>query len=341
MSMLSDPAEIALVVDLLRQTTTQQVIQTFLKSKDLPSSGTWDELRDKRILPAVAAGAVTREELIQLLRSSEECGRQHVFLYSCKPKRAIEIMAEARVRAAAATVGLEHLVEQAAVLDQPHVPTFVDIRWDRAAVDLRMYVKEVEQRRSRHLLGEVEDLDSCRVTRTYEVRNERAVNLVRLHRTGLLEMRIAARSTGSRKYDDAVRSFWYRLRFILQDSDFSMISLAPFKNRLMLGDADLKAKVRSSNSVLRNEFGTRMDVSSGADDADLYGDSGAEKGAAAFLAENGGHCEGSVFAFVKNADLSRDIHVLLSGAPNEFAISADCSEADYEYVLHQIRAFNT
>ena len=37
---------------------------------------------------------------------------------------------------------------------------------------------------------------------------------------------------------------------------------------------------------------------------------------------------------------SRDVHVLLKGALNEFAVTAKCSKQDYEYVLTQLRKYN-
>jgi hypothetical protein len=37
---------------------------------------------------------------------------------------------------------------------------------------------------------------------------------------------------------------------------------------------------------------------------------------------------------------SKDVHVLLRGAINEFAVTAKCSKQDYEYVLDQLRRNN-
>ena len=37
---------------------------------------------------------------------------------------------------------------------------------------------------------------------------------------------------------------------------------------------------------------------------------------------------------------SKDVHVILKGKLNEFAIPAQCSKQDYEYVLNQLRKYN-
>lgn len=42
-----------------------------------------------------------------------------------------------------------------------------------------------------------------------------------------------------------------------------------------------------------------------------------------------------------NADGSeKEIHVLLNGEANEFAVTAAITEEEYEYVLHQVRKYN-
>jgi hypothetical protein len=38
--------------------------------------------------------------------------------------------------------------------------------------------------------------------------------------------------------------------------------------------------------------------------------------------------------------LSRDLHVLLGGLSNEFAVTMQCTRDDYEKVLADIRSFN-
>ncbi|MGB6104596.1 MAG: hypothetical protein WBF88_12215 [Pusillimonas sp.] len=328
------------VVDLLRQTSTKETIQEFLKTKGLPFSGTWDELRDKRLIPAVEARTCTVAELIDLLRSAEEHGKQHVFLYKCEPQDAVVTMERGRIRAELARRNQVNVLEQPAILERPLTPTIVDTRWKTGTIDLAMVIKEVETRESQHPLREERSADGMILTKTYELRRERAVNLVRLHHDGFLEMRISARSTGSTKYRQDVGMFWARLRGLLNQANFRPVALAEVKARTLSDRDNLGDRIRFSNSNLRNEDGTTMTVSSRGIDADLYGDSGAANGIKAFLDEDG-YCEGSNFFFRKNNDLSKDIHVVLTGEPNEFAITADCSEGDYEYVLNQIRAINT
>lgn len=328
------------VIELLRQTSTKETIQEFLKGKGLPISGTWEQLRDKRLLPAVRERRCSLGELIDLLRSAEEHGRQHVFLYKCDPKDALAAMDRTRVEAELRRRNDVGLLTNPKILEQPPTPTISDVRWTSAVVDLAIIIKQVETREAQHPLREERSPDGMILTKTYELRRERAVNLVRLHRDGFLEMRISARRTGSTKYKEDVGLFWIRLQGLLVQSVFKPVPLTNLKAKIVRDRELLAGRIRFSNSNLRNEDGTTMTVSSRGADADLYGDSGAANSIKAFLDEEG-YCEGSNFFFTKNNELSKDIHVLLTGEANEFAITADCSEGDYEYVLNQIRTINS
>jgi hypothetical protein len=318
------------------------VVGDFLKSKNVASSGTWDVLLNKRIIPAVENHVITNEELIELLRASEECGHQHVFLYKArKGVDPIALMDRQRIKAAATKQGVADLIEAPRILDQPVKPTFADIRWDAAKVDLSMTIKEVYGHEGRDFSHEVRDPQANTVTRVYVLKKERAVNVARLDRDGNLEIRLSARSTGSTKYGDDLQAFWGRINPFLSLGDFAPIPLAKAKLRLVTDRDKLKARIRFSNSKLRNGNGTTMNVASGNDDVDdLYDDDGAGQGSAAFLAVDGGYCEGSNFHFKQGAELSRDVHVIMAGQPHEFALTADCTSEDYQYVLGEVRTLN-
>lgn len=336
---MEDLQRARVAVELLRQTSTKDTIQAFLKSKGLPFSGTWEDIRDRRLLPAVEAHTCTVQELVDLLRSAEEHGRQHIFLYKCEMRDAAVAMDRGRICAELVGRNLSGVLEQPAILERPLIPTIVDVRWPGPAVDRALIIKEVETRESQHPLREQRSPDGKTLTKTYELRQERAVNLIRLHRDGFLEIRISARSTGSTRYKQDVGMFWARLRGLLDQAKFRPVLLTELKAKTLSDREGLGDRIRFSNSYLRNEDGTTMMVSSSGIDADLYGDSGAANGIKAFLDEDG-YCEGSTFFFTKNSDLSKDVHVLLTGELNEFAITADCSEEDYEYVLNQVRTIN-
>lgn len=327
------------ILALLRQTSTKEVLQSFLKVKGIPSTGTWEDLEDKRVVPAVEGNTVSNAELLELLRSAEEHGRQHVFLYRADEGIAQSLMARPRVQAALRSMGLEALLDAPSVLDQPDMASIVDVRWHSADVDLSLVIKIVETREAQFPIGEERSPDGKILTKKYELRPERAVSVARLHRDGLLEVRISARSTGSKKYEQDLALFWSRVNGLLEFAPFRPWAFKELKERIAKDAEGLKSKIRFSNSRLRNEQGAVMEISSRGFDADLYGDAGASDGMSAFL-EHDGYCEGSNFFFIQNETLSKDVHVYLAGLPYEFAIVAGCSKEDYEYVLNEIRSLN-
>lgn len=52
------------------------------------------------------------------------------------------------------------------------------------------------------------------------------------------------------------------------------------------------------------------------------------------------YCDDANVWFKKSDALSQKTHVMLSGENNEFALPANCTKGDYEYVLGQIQLFN-
>jgi hypothetical protein len=54
------------------------------------------------------------------------------------------------------------------------------------------------------------------------------------------------------------------------------------------------------------------------------------------------HCDASNIWFKAGPGSvpARDLHVLLAGDVNEFAITARCSETDFEYALSELRSLN-
>jgi hypothetical protein len=109
--------------------------------------------------------------------------------------------------------------------------------------------------------------------------------------------------------------------------------------------ASLKNVLRYSDSTLRNALGTALSASTGDEQASLFNDPGASNSLDEFL-KHKAYCDTSNVWWLKGGgkqaknefDMlpSKDVHVLLKGAANEFAVTAKCSKQDYEYVLDQL-----
>jgi len=327
------------IAALIQEATSLTVVSAFLKSKGLTSSaGTWNDMINKRLIPAVQDGHLTNEGLIGLLRSVEECGRQHVFLYFCSKARASELMDRKRVGQVAAKLGVADLLTAAKATSKPAQPELVDVRWDTAAVDLSLTIKAVEIREYQKYIGTRPYGNELH--KIYSRVQERCVNLAKLHRNGLLEIRVAAHSN-STKYDADIRRFWHQIGAFLPSGDFKESSLSVAKDRLWGERAELSEKIRYTDSTIRNEAGNVLRGAAGGDKSDLVSDEAVSK-SLDFLLEHddAAYCEGANIWFKETVGLSTDVHVLLGGEVNEFALPASCTAEDYQYVLDQLRSLN-
>lgn len=336
--MADDINQTRLIAELLQQTTSIPVVSAFLKEKGLASSaGSWDDMREKRLVPAVSENHLTNADLIGLLRDAEENGRQHVFLYAIDSDLVDGILDARNIQSALKTMKLEHLWENPIVLDQPENPTIADVRVEGVGRGRTLVVKEIEQRVHYRPDGVEKDGDTLK--KVYRIQRERVVNVARLHATGLLELRFGSHSNTS-KYVDDIRRFRLQIATLIPTKECFEMSLSNAKSKILQNRRDLGDLIRYSNSTLRNENGVVLHAATGAEGSDLNSDKGAQDSIDAFIAEEG-ECEGLNFFFkAQPPKVPKDVHVLLSGELNEFAIPANCTAEDYDYVLDQIRRLN-
>jgi hypothetical protein len=302
------------------------------------SAGRWEDAFEKRTIPAIKDGKIARSDLISLLREIEEYGRQHVFLFKTSKTRALEFTNANYIRQELKRIGREDLMDEPPVLDRPNQLTLTDVRVEPVHGGNRIVVKAVETRRYRKFISE--ERDGNRITRTYEEMEERAVNVVRLLPNGLLEMRVQTH-TGS-EYSNQVAEFWSLINPLLPQLNFQPHSVSPAKQFLWTNRKTLAAKIRYSDSRLRNATGTVLSAATGDIQASLYDDDRAAASLDTFL-KGDALCDKSNVFWLKgtNGTPSKDIHILLDGDINEFVITATCTRADYQYVLDEINQANS
>lgn len=330
--------DIPRIAELLRFSTSRKVVQNFLRSKNLAHSSTsWDEFITKRIIQPVDDGELDVKDLLNLLASAEEFGKQHIFLYQCSAKAAAELLDPARLTPVLKKRGLESLIEAPLALDTPEVATIVEIRIEAAKVPLSLTIKEVYAHEALKQTGIARDGDS--LTKTWKVVRTRAVNVAKLHRDGLLELRLASVSESS--YKEQLERFIRQLGDIIPVQMFDTVDFSSAKAKLCDEKDALSDKIRFADTILRNEFGTTFRVASGSRDDDLAQDEGARAGEGAFLGHNGAYPDGHNFFFREVPDeLSKEMLILMSGEANEFGVMANCDESDYNYVLRELRSLN-
>lgn len=326
------------VLDLLAQATSLDVVSDFLRRKNLRhSAGSWKDMREKRLIPYLDDFQISLAELMELVTSAEESGDQHIFLFHCRPEDAVEMMDRATAQARLRASGLEHLIVGPDMQRTPATPTIVDVRWESADVDLNMVIKVAEVRTRRTL--ERERSMHGKFIKIYSDVQVRAVNVAKLHRTGILELRIQSRDNTT-KYDGDLNRFIRLINQFFPMARFTETSLSTAKDTMWAKRQELRDLIRYTDASVIDEQGNRIKAATGSNKSDLSG-SAAGKSVDFMLQEDANaYCAESNLWFEKSDTLTNAIHVLLNGEPNEFAITKKCSAANYEYVLNQIRHFN-
>jgi hypothetical protein len=340
-SMVEGAQKLSLLLKLIERATSIAVVQDFLKSRHLShSAASWVELRTKRILPAIDEGQLTLADLHALLRRTEGFGRQHIFIFKCAAGRAAPMIAEERVRDLLLERGVVEAADDPLVVDLPTEPTFVDVRFGKSEGVKFMALKEIEKRTSKKLTSETTDDEAMTFTKVYKVEHQRAINVARLWDNGLLEVRIASRDNAT-GYRDDLAHFFNRLKPIIARSEFAEISLMQLKKNLWAKRDKLQHLVKFSTYTLQDDEGMSLRANAVLSTDDLAGSERVAKSLAAFNAETVQCSDSNIyFKIVEQGETVKEIHVLLNGEDNEFAVTAAITEEEYEYVLHQVLHHN-
>jgi hypothetical protein len=199
-------------------------------------------------------------------------------------------------------------------------------------------VKEIEPRTRRKFLRD--EIKDGHFHRIYTNEQQRAVNVAKLHRDGLLELRIASHANSS-KYDGDLIRFWRQITDFFPYREFKPQSLTTAKDELWEARGELRELVRYTDATVCNVAGNLLRAVTGSERNDLSGDDAIGQSLDLLMDQDkDAYCADANLWFRKSAHLSTDVHVILNGEVNEFALPAHCSEEDYKYVLSQIRFFN-
>lgn len=333
-----DVNRIKTVLDLLQEATSKEVVQEFLKRKGLHHSGTWPVVRQKWLTPYLNDFQITLDELIELVVSSEESGDQHVFLFQClEPADVAELFDEGRAHAALRGMGLERLISARDIERKPATPSLVEVRWDGDPVAQTLTIKEAEVHKKYVLQKEK---PRGKVLVKYYVEQEvRAINIAKLHRDGLLEVRIQSRDNTT-KYGRDVNRFLRQINQFFPIAKFRELSLTPAKSAMWARRRELGDLLRYTNASVVDESGHKVHAATGHDGGKLDESAAARSVDFVLNDDQNAYCSDSNLWFLKSDHISSSVHVLLEGDSNEFAVPRKCSAEDYEYVLGQIRHFN-
>jgi hypothetical protein len=325
------------IFELLKQTSSISVISGYLKSKGLSfSAGSWDDLLTKRIEPAFNEHKISLDELLELLRRAEESGRQHVFLYEAKPDVAGQMIDQASVMKKLSSKNLEHLAASPLIVTDAPTAQIVDVRWE----DGRLIVKIVAQRTTMELDSSVQNPDGT-IDKKFKLAQKRVVHVFRLHQNGTLELRVASLSSSTR-YTEEITSLFAMVDFLMPLGSFKPVVLRKAKEYIWVNHEALKDRLRVVDSVMKNDDGYAVRGIATSDGGNIGTNEATTQSLDLFRGEKG-YCDSLNVYFLPRGEPAfpaKEIHVILPGTMNEFAIPAKCSHVEFEYILDEIRAFN-
>lgn len=339
--MVNKSDDIDLLSKLISENTSLAVAREWLARNGLKhSASSWHEFREKRVLPALDKGAIKKADLLTLLQDAEESGRQHVFIFSISKSAAKKLVEPRALQAALRKADLEDVYLSDEIIDLPDSLALTHARIEEKSnlACRSLIIKLIGAIKRWEFVGEDTEADGSKVVR-YKPVIERCVNIARVFENGAVEIRIQSHRSSSR-YENELNAVLELLAPILPVEKFVPVSLGSAKRMLWEDRKRLKKAIRYSDSKLTNTFGTTLSAATGNKDSALADDPAVTESVNSYY-KNNGHFSGSNIWFLKDFNgLSRDVHVHLAGEVNEFAVPAQCTRDDYEYIFAEILRLN-
>src|ERR1035437_653250 len=329
--------ERAIYFDLLERYTSLGVVSLFLKSLNLPSSaGTWVDMREKRLEPAIVDSRISRSQLLRLLSDAEEFGHQNIFLFRCNQNTASQLVNEDTLKVSLGRLERLDLLEKPPVILGSENFQLTEARLESIGDRRRaLVVKGLETRDYWKKVKETET--DGRKIKEYERRVERAVNVAKLYDDGLLEIRIQSYEQAA-DYVNALQAFWSQINPIIGQRSFEQVSLKKFKDYLLDNHEAFKSRITYAPILAENEGGFTMALGVPNQAKSLFENDGATASFAAF-SEHEASIRTANFIWKKQATgkASRHIHIRIAGSVNQFQLLVASERADYEHFFQEVK----
>lgn len=332
-------AERGTAFDLLRKHSTLKAIEKYLSDKSLPSSSPSWPVVFERLAGLLSDGRLQRSDLLRLLRDAEEFGKQHIFLHRCSKKYATELINEGVLAANLAKLDLSEILTKPRIVGKSKGLQLVEARIDspkkggmRSLVLKAVDVNSYRERESKVIEGD-------REIETYLWQHDRVVDVLSIREDGLLEIRLESRRN-TVKYAELAENVFTKTTGIIERIQFQPVSLAKARLTLIQKRSQMGHIVRFADNQLRDKDGNSISVASGSKQQELYiQGSASDKAMEGFLSVGTPTCdEIDCFWLTRKGspEPSVELHTLIEGENNEYALTAHCTRKDYEYVLAQI-----
>ena len=336
-------ADLETAIKLLKKNSSINAVSAYLKRRNLKSSApSWDALLNQRIVPALESGDLDRADILQLLRESEEYGRQHVFLFRCSKINAASYVDTASIRASLNKLDLETLMDRPRIVNRVPGLQIVEVRIEKSSNGNHLIVKLVDTRRYKTMVSRL--TEGNREVVTYELDEERAINVLRIGENGLTEVRIQAHRNAV-DYNAQAEAVFDKLAGVIDRLHFEDFLLGKARRYMLENRSKLASILRFGEGVVISKKGAPITFATANWNENMFGDDEEVEAAMTTLLASGGgrsKCNTVNCTWLKlpdNAGPASDVHTFIGGRSNEFHILPHCERSDYLYVLEKITSF--
>lgn len=332
--------DLELLFSLISQQGTLEQVSTFLRERKLPHSGnSWQAMIDSRLRPYSSDNRLTENDLIELLRQTEEHGGQHIFHYTLVSGRDVAQLFNGGLPKLLSTAGFPAL-GTTSLVDMPDTPTIVEVREEGS--NPRSVVFKIVERRT--TLEKISDAVSGhgKVVVTYDEVPYRAVNMMRIREDGLAEIRIQSFADAV-SYAGNAEGVFNLLNPVVSRLDWKDENLDKFKANLLDGGKRplLQTIFGLRHTQHSNSVGTRLSAAAGGIGSSMYDDAEGVATLDRFLQKKGdAYCERVTITMKRHGPMARSIGLLVTGQANEMAITSKVSKSEYEYIVSKILEHN-
>ncbi|SEN37574.1 hypothetical protein SAMN05216227_101282 [Pseudorhodobacter antarcticus] len=331
-----------LLLQILETQVTLDIVRALLRDKGLSfSASSWAEMKETRLMPALVNGQLLKADLVELIRQAEEHGRKHVRLFQYDPDKLAELtsafdMTNVESWASAKSFPLSGEYVFAAFPDRP---TVTEVRVGDGS-DKNCFVLKVAKTDQRRKAAVLQDWNGGQAY-IAEVVLYRAVDVVKVHANGMVEVRLDPRSERPISYSGSARAALGYLNGLVATDPMVEMSLANAKaalSALQTGDEATK-HFQLNQASLRNTFGDKILSSSQIENGGMVASSVMTGVLGLF---NGGaydpYCEHVRVSY--NYSGGKQINAILSDDINEIIFTASLSRHEYDDAMGSILKLN-
>jgi len=326
--------------EVLENQTTLENVRDMLRSKGLSHSApSWHAMFEKRLQPGLRDGSIQVEEIVQIISDTEEHGHKHILFFQYDKDKLDDLAHLFDNSHVAKWVKEKKFPEKGDYVFEayPDKPTVTEVRiGDGDNTDA--FVVKIAQTLHRKKPGELLELGGRTVWVSEQV-PYRAVDVLKVHSNGLIEIRVHTRSN-SISYPGAAMAVLNVAHGFFNTVAIPELSLTSVK--AYLSDPKNRPKLSKRFEVyeadFKNDQGDRMQSSSLQDRGGIFSSNVMPEVIGQFSSgEHDPYCE-RVRVSYKMGDVKK-INIILTENANEIITTSNLSRDDYDEVLGALLKF--